>query len=356
MNKKYHPHYFLLFALTVSILVVYFIAKPFLGPLILAAVFAFLFQPIYKKILGVLSLVRYRKQSNGSTKRENLAAFFTSVIAIILVLLPIALLGAQIFKESNQMYQSLVLDGGGSFVVSMGNILNQTQTIIPIPEGLNIGEYVRQGLDVLVSNLGAVFSSFAKFLLNVFVFLVAFYFFLKDGGKLKNYFVALSPLDDTDDEFIVSRLKSAVTAVVKGSLTIGLIQGALTGVGFAIFGVSNAALWGSVAAVAALIPGVGTALVITPAIVFLFLTGNTFNGIGLLAWGMGAVGLIDNFLGPRFVGRGMQLHPLAVFIAVLGGLAFFGPLGFLLGPLATSVCLALIDINASLKARENKTL
>jgi predicted PurR-regulated permease PerM len=69
-------------------------------------------------------------------------------------------------------------------------------------------------------------------------------------------------------------------------------------------------------------------------------------------WGVIAVGLIDNFLGPKLVGRGMQLHPLAVFVAVLGGVAFFGPLGFLLGPLAMSVCMALIDIYASLKARE----
>jgi len=188
------------------------------------------------------------------------------------------------------------------------------------------------------------------------VFLTAFYFFLKDGHKLKSYFVALSPLADSDDELIVSRLKLAVSATIKGNLAIGLIQGALTGIGFAIFGVPNAALWGGVAVVAAFLPGIGTALVITPAIIFLFLIGNTFGGIGLLIWGLTAVGLVDNFLGPRLVGRGMQLHPLAVFIAILGGLAFFGPLGFLLGPLAMSVCLALIDIHGSFKARENKAV
>ena len=102
-------------------------------------------------------------------------------------------------------------------------------------------------------------------------------------------------------------------------------------------------------AITALVPGVGTALVITPAIIFLFLTGNTFGGVGLLVWGFTAVGLIDNFLGPKIVGRGMQLHPLAVFLAVLGGLAFFGPLGFLLGPLVMSVCVALVDMYSSQK-------
>ena len=78
--------------------------------------------------------------------------------------------------------------------------------------------------------------------------------------------------------------------------------------------------------------------------------------MGLLVWGFTAVGLVDNFLGPKLVGRGMKLHPLAVFLAVLGGLAFFGPLGFLLGPLFMSVCLALVDIYFSLKIRNNKII
>jgi predicted PurR-regulated permease PerM len=344
MDKKHHHHYFLLLALATSIIVVYFIAKPFFGPLILAAVFAFLFQPMYQKLLGYLK------------KRESVAAIATTIIAIIVVLVPIALLGTQIFKESSQLYQSLVGEGKDGFVGTIENIINQARTVLPIPPDfeLNFGHYVRQGLEVLIQNFGAVFSSLAGILLNSFVFLTAFYFFLKDGCKLKNYLVALSPLDDNDDELIVSRLKLGVSAAVKGNLAIGLVQGALTGIGFAIFGVPNAALWGGVAVVAAFLPGIGTALVITPAIIFLFLTGNTFGGVGLLIWGVTAVGLVDNFLGPRLVGRGMQLHPLAVFIAILGGMAFFGPLGFLLGPLAMSVCLALIDIYGSLKAQGGK--
>lgn len=343
MDKKHHSHNFLLIALASSIVLVYFIAKPFLGALILASVFAFLFQPIYQKILGVFK------------KRESPSAFATTLIAVVLVLLPILFLGTQIFKESSQLYQTL-LKGEDGFVGEMENLLNKARTIFPIPDGfeINIGDYARQGLDLLVSNFAALFSSFARILLSVFVFLTAFYFFLKDGKKLKNYFVALSPLDDKDDESIVSRLKGAVSSAVKGNLAIGVIQGTLTGIGFAIFGVPNAALWGGVAAIAALLPGIGTALVITPAIIFLFLSGSTFSAIGLLAWGVTAVGLVDNFLGPRLIGSGMQLHPLAVFIAVLGGLAFFGPLGFILGPLTMSVCLALIDIYISLRPQLNK--
>lgn len=345
MDNKTQSHYFLFLALTASIVLVYFIAKPFLGALILAAVFAFLFQPIYKKFLGIFK------------GRESLSTFATTLVAVILVLLPVTFLGTQIFQESSQLYESLINEEGRS-VGSVQNIVNQVRGVLPIPADfqIDLSQYAQQGLEALIQNLGSVFSSFAKMLLSVFVFLMAFYFFIKDGGKLKEYLVALSPLDDVDDEFIVTRLKAAVSAAMKGNLAIGLIQGALTGVGFAIFGVPNPVLWGGVAVIAAFIPGIGTALVITPAIIFLFVTGNTFGGVGLLVWGVTAVGLVDNFLGPRLVGRGMQLHPLAVFIAVLGGMAFFGPLGFLLGPLAMSVCIALIDIYSALKSQESEVV
>ncbi len=338
-TTKHHSIYFLLVCIVASFGLVYFIFKPFTGPLIVAAIFAFLFQPIYKKISS------YLKDS------YKISALITTIIAIIIILLPIFFIGVQIFKESTQLYKGIVAGDTDFLVVSVETLINKSRAFLPISENFQIDfkQYAQKGLEILIANIGLIFSSITKTLLNIFVFLIAFYFFLKDGSKLKDYFVELSPLDDKDDEKIIFRLKQAVSATVKGSLSIGLIQGTLTGIGFAIFGVPNAVLWGTVAAVAALIPGVGTALIIFPAILFLFVTENTFGGFGLLAWGLLAVGLIDNFLSPRLVGRGMKLHPLLVFISVLGGLAFFGPLGFLLGPLSVSVFLALIDIYFSIK-------
>ena len=74
------------------------------------------------------------------------------------------------------------------------------------------------------------------------------------------------------------------------------------------------------------------------------MTGKTLAAIGLLIWAVIAVGLIDNFLGPILVGRGVKIHPLFILFAVIGGLGFFGPLGFLLGPLVLSLLYALVDI------------
>jgi predicted PurR-regulated permease PerM len=139
--------------------------------------------------------------------------------------------------------------------------------------------------------------------------------------------------------------------VIKGSLLIALIQGMVSGTGFAIFGVPNPVLLGSVAIIAALIPNVGTAVVLTPAILYLYLTDQVWQSAGLLIWGITAVGLIDNLLGPTLIGRSSKIHPLLILLAVLGGLAFFGPLGFILGPLVISLLFAVLDIYERLLPR-----
>lgn len=330
---------FLLLCLAASFAVAYFVIRPFLGPLILAAVFAFIFQPLFLRLLGLMR------------GKRSLAALATILIAVILVLLPVVFLGSQILKESGQLYNTLSKGGEGSPISVIDNIANKMRDMALIPENFNIDfdQYLQKGLSALSQNIGGIFSSFARLTLNLFIFFIAYYYLLKDGSRLKDYFVALSPLDDSDDELILTRLKSAASSVVKGSLFIGLIQGTLTGIGFALFGVPNPVLWGGVAAIASLIPSVGTAIVIVPAIIFLFVSGNNFGTAGLLLWGVIAVGLVDNFLGPRLVGGGMKLHPLAALLAVIGGLVFFGPLGILLGPLAIAICLAIIEIYSSIK-------
>ena len=121
-------------------------------------------------------------------------------------------------------------------------------------------------------------------------------------------------------------------------------QGVVSGIGLSLFGVPNPVLWGVVAGFAALIPTLGTSLVLIPAALFLLTKGAFVAAIGLFIWALFAVGLIDNFLSPRLVGKGAQLHPLLVLLSVLGGISLFGPAGLILGPLCSSLLLALLSI------------
>jgi predicted PurR-regulated permease PerM len=337
---------FLLVSLAVVAVLLFFIFRPFLFSLLLAVILAVVFQPLYQRIL------------KATRQHEGLAAIVTTLLVVVFILTPLTFLGVQILREAQQLYLFLTENSSKDMIFNVfKNLINEAQLMFPGAQdfsfNFNTDQYLKNGATWLLQNLGAIFSNLAQLLVNSFIFLIAFYYLLKDGQKLRKTVVDLSPLGNAEDETILKKLESAVNSVVRGNLVIAIIQGTSTAIGLTLFGVPNAVLWGTVAAVTALIPGVGTSLVIIPSIAFLFLSDKIVPMFGLIIWGIVAVGLIDNFLGPRLVGRGMKLHPLLVILSVLGGVAFLGPVGFLLGPLAVSLFFTFLDIYVYLLGKES---
>ena len=339
-NEKLRP-YFLLLVLLGALALTTAVFLPFLKPLALAAVFAVVLQGLYVRIL---------KFFGGW---PSVSALLTVFISVVLILLPLSLIGFLVGNQAHDLYVSLesgadrgIIEGAlehisstfGSFVPGLSEFTRTAST--------DLDTYVKDGLQWIAGHAGDIFSSVSRLLLSFFIFFIALYYLLRDGKRVRQTLITLSPLNDREDEGVFDRLELAINSTIRGSLVIALIQGVLTTIGFTLFGVPNAILWGTVAAVAALIPGVGTSLVLAPAIVYLFFVGTTLQAFGLLLWGAIAVGLIDNLLGPKLVGSGMRLHPLLVLLAVLGGLAYFGPAGIFLGPLSLALLFALLSIYA----------
>jgi predicted PurR-regulated permease PerM len=263
-------------------------------------------------------------------------------------------LAKQIYVESENLYFSLTDEGTRSKFIESLNSLSQTLSnklynVFPAYnfDSLNVTTYVQNFLEWSFANLDTIFSSITKFALQIFIMLFALFYLLKDGSKFKDSLVVLSPLADNHDEKIFSKIKQAIRSVVVGSLVVSFIQGVLMGLGFFIFGVPNPALWGSFAVVSALIPGIGTSLVLIPGVIYLFFASTSLHAFGLLIWGMIAVGLIDNYLGPLLVNRGVHIHPFLILLSVMGGLVFFGPIGFIAGPLIVALLFALLEIYKS---------
>ncbi len=327
--------YFLLVLLIVTLVLSFYVLRPFASVFILAVVFTVVFQPLYRKIL------KY------SFNHEGLAAALTAVAVAVIILTPLIFLGVRIIDELRQLYISMVDGGGKDNFINIFNSLSENirhYFLLPPAFSIDFGQYFKEGLSWLLNNLGGLFSNFASIFVSFFIFLVSFYYLLKDGHKLKQAVIDYSPLADLDDQMILDKLELAISSVVKGSFTLAFIQGFLTTIGFMIFGVPNAILWGAAACIAALVPSLGTSLVFVPAVILMFVSGQVFSAVGLLLWGALAVGLIDNFLGPKLIGRGMKLHPLLTLFSVFGGLILFGPVGFILGPIILSLLFALMHI------------
>lgn len=328
------------------------IFEPYLYSIILAVVFSVVFYPLYGRILAHMP------------KAPGLASFITVAIVFTLVLLPLVLFGIQISDEIKHIYDYTfgARDGSGFLqdITEKANDLvayfNGTRSGAPFFDIADTENYALNILTWLREHFSDIFSGLAKFFVNLFIFSISFFYFLKDGNRFTKDVILASPFKDDRDEAILQKLKTAILSVVKGSIFVAIIQGVVSGIGFFIFGLPSATLWGGVTAVAALVPGFGTSLVVGPAILYLLFTGKTVGAIGLLVWGVIAVGLIDNILGPKFIEKGMNIHPLIILLSALGGLSFFGPIGFLLGPITISFLFSLFDIYKNIIVRENKDI
>lgn len=338
MDNKKLQHYFLTVLIVGALVLTFFILRPFIYVIILALVCATVFEPVHQKVLSIFK------------NKKGLAALITTIIIIIVILVPFISLGILIFKEAQQFF--LIINSDRDIFANVLNGLTESiQKNVPADQKLSIDieQYIKQGLEWTLGHLGYVFGSITKLLFNFFIFIILTYYVFKDGPKFKKTIINLSPLTDEDDELILKKIKHAINSIIKGSLMVAFVQGALATIGFALFGLPNFILWGVAATLASLIPGIGTSIVIIPAVVFILLTKNAFLALGLLAWGALIVGLIDNFLRPIFIGHQTKIHPLIIFLSVIGGIIFLGPLGFLLGPLVVSLLFALLDIYVSLK-------
>jgi len=341
MQRSDSQYHFLVALLAGAFLLVCAVFWPFLKPLALAAVFAVVLQQVYTGVFKVLG------------GWPSLSALITVLMGVFFILLPLSLVGSLVGTEARTLYLSLETEQRqGAVTDTLLGVGESYDRFIPgikdftITVSTDINTYLKEALRWIAGHAGDIFSSISRFLLSSFIFLIALYYFLRDGARARKMLIEISPLPDDENIAILAQLERAVSSIIKGSLVIALVQGVLTMVGFSFFGIPGAILWGAVAAVAALIPGIGTSLVIAPAVVYLFIIGATPQAFGLLIWGILAVGLIDNLLGPKLVGKGMKLHPLLVLLSVLGGLAFFGTIGIFLGPLSLSLLFALLSIYA----------
>src|SRR3989344_2103820 len=239
------------------------------------------------------------------------------------------------------IYEWLNNGNTGPLVDSINNTINK---ILPGGVIFDVNDKITDFISYISNNIANIFSTTISAFFSFILMLLIMFYFLKDGTKWKKAIVVLSPLGDKDDEKIITRLAFSVNTVIKGYLLMALVQGMFMGFGLWLFNIPNPALWGVVATVSSLLPTIGTALVSVPAIIFLFITGNTAFAIGLLIWSIIVVGMIDNFLSPLIVGKKINIPPLLILFSVFGGISLLGPVGILLGPLTVSLLYTLISI------------
>lgn len=195
-----------------------------------------------------------------------------------------------------------------------------------------VGQVAGQATDLFVNAVSSATRGTASFLLNLFVMLYAMIFFIPQQSNMFTQLLRHSGLPVRVQDVLVERVISISRATLKGTFIIGLVQGVLGGLGFWAAGLPGAAFWGCVMAVVSVIPGIGPPLVLIPGILVLFFSGQTLEAVGLTFWTVLVVTSIDNVLRPMLVGRDTRMPDILVLISTFGGLAMFGAIGLILGP------------------------
>lgn len=306
--------------------------SPFFNVIALSAILALTFRPLF---LFLRDRVCFRRAAP--------AAAITIASMLALVLGPLTWIGARVLEESRGVYVSISQGGVETFSETLQGWIEAPLRAYAPGFQLDLRAYASSLFEYVAGHAGALLSGAISVGLALVLTVIASFFFLKDGPTLMAQLRRLSPLDDEDDRALGRKVAVAVNAVVRGVVLVGVAQGIAVSVGFAIFGIGNATLWGTLAALLAMVPGLGTGLVTLPAVLYLILGGKVGAAIGLGVWGFAVVGLVDNILAPYFYSRGIKIHQVVILFSVLGGIALFGPLGFVYGPVLMALLHALVS-------------
>lgn len=331
METSKTEKYFLFGLLAIVLALTFAILYPFLAIFILAAAFAVVINPVYLWI-----------KKHISKKRSGVASIITIILFLFVLCVPVFLMGTVIFKQAQNAYQFIALNGDTSiFVQKIDTSINNL-----MPEGFtfNTHEKVVSLTSFLSNNIGNFFTSTFNTILMAILTIFTMFYLLKDGEKWREGLIKILPLSEKNINEILLSLKNSVNRIIKGSFFIAIVQGILAWIGLWIFGVPNPALWGVVAGMASFVPTLGTSIVFVPAILFLLFTGMQIQALGLLLWAMLLVGMIDNILSPYIISKNTEVPSLFILFSILGGISLMGPIGILIGPLVLSLLYSLVAI------------
>ena len=330
------------------------ILLPLYGTILWAAIIALLFAPLYRRLLP-----RCRQHAT-------LAALLTLLAALLVVVLPLALVAGAMAREATGLYQRL--QSG-----ELNPVLYLRGVFDALPGGVTT-LLDRAGLidfDTLQRRLVAALSQASQFIAaqalgigqntfewvaSLFIALYLAFFLIRDGRALVLSLRRAVPLTPVHAQELLDKFSTVIRATVKGNLLVAVIQGALGGLAFWFLDVRAALLWAVLMAFLSLLPAIGAALVWLPVALGLLLTGALWQGLALVAWGVLVIGLIDNLLRPVLVGKDTQLPDCLVMISTLGGMAVFGLNGFVLGPVIAAMFVAVWHMHSVARAAERQGL
>ena len=309
----------------------YLVFIAFLEPLVWAALLAVFFWPVNRRLRK-----RWRNKPSVTS--------LVSVVVVVAVLeIPLGMVAVRIVKDVTDLSPRLTQ---AEIAPGLQRITDWVSATMPIEF-----EVVRDKLTEAAAAAGLTIAQWSAetaggviaWVLAAGIFLLALFYFFRDGPSIIEYLQDVSPLERQTTGAMLGGISSMVTATIQGQGIVSIAQGACTVFTFWVLSVPGAILWGVVAAVMAFLPLVGPAFVWIPAAVVLFIQGSIGKGVGMLLLGVFLISGIDNVLRPWLLTGRAELHGMLAIVSVFGGVYAFGALGLILGPAIVAVTMGALQ-------------
>lgn len=347
--------FFIAFLCVLGVLMIQMFA-PFLNIIVIAVVMVQLFHPVFLKLKKFF-------------RNAGIASFISTFLTLAIVVVPVILISLLVIDEIAQLapttadstytsgqistttptstagdaVQKLIDDAVYSINVQLNNLGLQDQLI----SSPNLDSLAAQGLvsikENLLSFVGGVLNLSAQVLFGAFMFIVTLLYMFPAYDRLLGFIKRISPLDDEIDTLLFTEFKSTTRAVIVGSFLVAIAQATAVLVALILMGVGSPVLLWLIMVILSLIP-VGSGLVWAPLGAAFILSGQVIPGILLIVYSAIIINVIDAALRPILMRSAVRLHPLLVIFSALGGIAMFGPLGILYGPVLVVFFTSLMNV------------
>jgi predicted PurR-regulated permease PerM len=323
---------------------------PFFTVFLWSALLYIMVLPLHEKITRKMD---FSKKTIGFIKRNIVAAVF-ALATTILILIPIIFVFFQFYRQiidlSRYARDALVANPRffRDLLQKISDLISDLSAnhidIDPNDIQAHIMTFMSSGIQNLIGFSSNLAKNLGTFIVSFFFLIFCLFFFYLDGPYLARLFFNLIPIRREYTTVISRKFKEIARSLILGYIMVALVQAVFAYLIFSVFQVKGALVFACLTFVCVFIPMVGGSLIWLPLGIVRIINGDIVGGIIFLIVSGVVISLLDNILRPMFLQNRIQLHPLIIFFAILGGIQAFGFNGLILGPMMVILFLTVLNL------------
>jgi predicted PurR-regulated permease PerM len=319
MENKEVQKYVLIGLFLILLYVSYLLIKPFLAALISSFILAYILHPIYKRIKKIV-------------KKDYIASAITTLLAIFIVILPIALVGNVIFKEATSMYENGALQKAG--IIIQNYIKNPDIMSYITANSVKVIEFISSSIGKMIMNLPSM-------IISILITIITTFYLLMNGEDFIKQVKKAIPFKHKDE--FIENVGETTYSIVNGFFMVAVIEFIISAIAFSVLGIEGAFIWAAIVAFTSLLPLIGPFLVVFMPLAILNLINQNYITLVLLGVAYALVAYVENITRSKIIGNRAKMHPVVILIGIIGGIELFGLIGMIAGPLILSMMIVIIE-------------